>query len=92
MTEMVRKQIYLDKRLDRLVKQRAERAGLSQAEVIRDALEKAFAPRGQNPQLEAWQELKRFFEERSSLTCKRQDRRWSREELYDERVERQRDV
>ncbi|MCX7012520.1 MAG: ribbon-helix-helix protein, CopG family [Candidatus Sumerlaeota bacterium] len=91
MAEMVRKQIYLERRLDRLVKERAERWGLSQAEVIRDALKKAFHLGGERPELEAWRELKRFFDERSTLASKRRGRRWKRDDLYEERTARRRD-
>ncbi len=90
MAKMVRKQIYLEKRLDRLVTERAERSGVSQADVIRDALKKSFHLKGRRPEMEAWLDLKGFFEERATLTSSHKGRSWKREDLYDERAARRR--
>lgn len=68
MAELIRKQLYLSRRIDRLVKEQAQRSGLCQAEVIRKALEKVLDVKEESPELKAWQELKRFFLERSNLT------------------------
>ena len=90
MAEMVRKQIYLERRLERLVRERAERSRVSQAEVIRDALKKALDPKGERPELKAWRELKRFFEKRATVASKGRGRRWKRADLYEERTGRRR--
>jgi hypothetical protein len=90
MSEMVRKQIYLDRGLNRLVKERAERSGVSQAEVIRDALERAFDLKGRRVDLEAWEEFKGFCESRAASNPGRHGRHWRREELCEERVSRRR--
>lgn len=92
MSEMIRKQIYMTRRIDRLVKEQAERLGYSQAEVIRKALEKVFDVKDEGPELEAWRELKRFLEERSNLKTEPHGRCWKREDLYEDRLEKQRNV
>jgi hypothetical protein len=91
MAEMVRKQIYLEKGLDRALKEQAKRSGQSQAAVIRDSLKETLNLGGKRPELEAWLELRRFFEERSILATKRAGRRWKREDLYEERTARRHD-
>ena len=88
---MIRKQIYLETRLDRALKEQAKRSGLSQAAVIRGALDKALGLRKERPELKEWRKFKRFCEERAGATSKRQGRRWKREDLYEERTARRRD-
>ncbi len=86
MSSKIRKQIYLDKRLDNLVRQKAKRTGRSQAEVIRDTLSNALDAKGERPELEAWRDLKKFFEERAKLKSNLKGRTWKREDLYEERL------
>ncbi|MBI2569483.1 MAG: ribbon-helix-helix protein, CopG family [Candidatus Schekmanbacteria bacterium] len=84
MTDMVRKQIYLDRRLERLLKERCARVGRSQAEVVREALESALGPDAESAELRAWYELKLFFDERSIMKSEETQRRWTREEAYED--------
>lgn len=84
----IRKQIYLDQRLDRLVKQQAKRSGRSQAEVIRDALSCVLDKEDKRPELKAWKEFKSFCESRRALNPQgaKSERTWKREDLYEERL------
>jgi hypothetical protein len=89
---MVRKQLYIERHQDDALKRRAREQGVTEAEVIRAALERherteraAFRP---DPR--AWEEftsLLRRLRKRKPLP--RGGRRWTRNELYDDRVERQ---
>jgi hypothetical protein len=92
---MVRKQIYIYKRQDALLKRLSKARGLSEAEIIRDALEHAIErevagvpaqPASADPS--AWQELVAFLEARQSAAAGGQPYRWDRDEIYDGRESR----
>jgi hypothetical protein len=89
MAKMVRKQIYIQDRQERLLRRIAETRGVSQAEVVRQAIEgQAAGPgsaAGTNPI--AWAQaldFMRSLQERSASD--RKLHRWSREELYEDRL------
>jgi len=91
-TQMVRKQIYIHKRQEALLKRLAQARGLSQAEVIRQAIEReaAGAP-AQSPlgNLGAMENFTRLaLSKRSQETKKLEPYRWNREEIYAERENR----
>ncbi len=82
-TSLVRKQIYLDEALDRLLKQWAANAGVSQSELVRQALSRhaahvAASARPRN----AWRRQRRRI--RASIARGPLDgiRNWTREDLY----------
>ena len=92
MTQMVRKQIYIQKSQEERLKKLAEARGISEAEIIRRALENemrysslyrpAYDP-------DAWSKLVAFWEEldkRGPIEPKPRD--WTREDLYEERMSR----
>lgn len=85
MMYMVRKQLYLTEAQDEALKRKAEEEGVSEAEVVRRALDQALSGRG-NPswrpgRAEASADLKRSWAKgRSSL-----EGPFDRERLYDER-------
>ena len=90
-TQMVRKQIYLQKRQDALLKQLSKERGLSQAEIIRQAIEREAAGVPAQPAeagRSAWQELVTFLEARQRTGTSRQTYPWDREEIYSERESR----
>ena len=90
-THMVRKQIYIQKRQDALLKRSSEARGVSEAEIIRQAIEREIAGAPSQPAAidrAAWQELISFVESRQSSVSGHQPLRWNREEIYAERENR----
>lgn len=63
MPGMVRKQFYVEPRQDALLKQRAKDLGITEAELVREALD-AYASEGVTPRLDpaAWRREKAFIE------------------------------
>jgi hypothetical protein len=89
---MIRKQLYIEPRQDAALKQRARRRGVTEAEIIREALDRdAQSDRPVfQPDPRAWDELtslRRRVWRRKSIA--REQRRWTRDELYEDRVDRQ---
>ena len=81
----VRKQIYLEEHQDRRLREVSEATGLSEAEIIRQMIDRQlpiiYLPRFNR---EVWEEEKKFIE---SMRAKYQGpelpRTWRREDLYD---------
>ncbi len=70
MAEMVRKQIYIEDRHERLLKRISKTRGVSEAELIRQAIDRETI--GKNafpfePDQAAWDEILRSVEKRTSL-------------------------
>jgi len=91
MAEMVRKQIYIEDRHERLLKRISKTRGVSEAELIRQAIDRQTI--GGNafpfePDQAAWDEILRFVEKRTSLLRGGLPYRWNRLEVYEEREER----
>ena len=88
MSEMVRKQIYIHKRHEIYLQRLAQVRGVSQAEIIRQAIEHEAAgraPFSPTPDRKAWEEVLAFAANRVS------DGRpyiWNREDAYEERENR----
>ena len=87
----VRKQIYLEKRQDQQLKRIAEARGISEAEVIRQALDRTdyrvasrLAVRDQS----AMEALIKDALARRELGVTGEPYQWNREELYEERLAR----
>jgi len=88
---MVRKQIYLPRKQNLLLKRLAKQRRISEAEVIRQALEREVEQ--VTPVIHdstvAWEEITLFVEKRkASLAGKGKPVRWNRQELYEERESR----
>jgi hypothetical protein len=86
---MVRKQVYLTDEQDRLLKQRAEALGVTEADVVRQALNRelgcgAAAVSGFIPNPEALRALLAFSDYRASLPVEGAPWKFNREELYEE--------
>jgi hypothetical protein len=88
---MVRKQIYIQKRQDALLKRLSQARDISQAEIIRQAIEREVAGMPTQPAAadrSAWQELVAFLEARQAIAAGGQPYRWNREQIYAERESR----
>lgn len=92
MDQMIRKQIYLGKRQELLLKRLSKARGISEAELIRQALDRELnqgAARRQARDPRAWARARRVM-----LTLQAQGplparpRRWKRDDLYEERLNR----
>ncbi|MSP12907.1 MAG: ribbon-helix-helix protein, CopG family [Chloroflexi bacterium] len=90
MSQMVRKQIYIQERQETMIKQLAQARGVSESEVIRQAIDHEISsgPHAVPPDATAWERLHRFMldlYQRGPL--ENQPRQWSREDLYADRIE-----
>jgi hypothetical protein len=91
MTQMVRKQIYIDKRQKAQLKRAAKARGTSEAELIRQAIDRQLAGGGAGlpHDVAAWERavaLMRSLQAQGPLPNRH--RSWTRDELYDERESR----
>jgi hypothetical protein len=90
-TQMIRKQIYIQKRQDLLLKRLSNARGLSEAEIIRQAIEREIGGTSPLPlpaDRAAWEELLAFLEQRKALGVTGEPYRWNRQEIYEERENR----
>lgn len=86
MAQMVRKQIYLYKQQDAMLKRVAEARGVSEAEVIRQALEQALSAGIENATQTAKSPLDEFIElARSNKKRTGRAYKWNRQDAYEER-------
>ncbi len=84
MPVMVRKQVYLEPRQNRRLKQVAKKAGVTEAEIIRRALEERLRDlESADNRLKAWQESKAFIDQWIAKGPVPAGRRWTRDELHD---------
>jgi hypothetical protein len=90
--QMIRKQIYIQRRQEAQLKRLAKQRGMSEAEIIRRALDNELnvvaAPRVPSDPL-AWEKALAFMRSlhaRGPLPNRRRD--WKREDLYEERMNR----
>jgi hypothetical protein len=91
MAKKVRKQIYIEEQQERKLRRIAESRGISQAEIIRNALERETA--GASPSFGidplAWEQVLTILRALHRAGRKKKvPRSWKREELYKERVDR----
>jgi hypothetical protein len=89
----IRKQIYLDKKQDQQLKRLAETRGVSEAEVVRQAIDKQFVGMASHPvpgNPAAWkvahETMLRLLAE--GPLPNEGNRGWTREDLYEERLSR----
>lgn len=91
MKQMVRKQIYIQKSQEERLKRAAEARGISEAEIIRRALENELKRAGYRLAYdnEAWKRLEAAIKKMDKLPPVPQKKRdWKREDLYEERMKR----
>ena len=90
MARMIRKQIYIEPEQEKELKRRSQESGLSEAELIRKAITDALDRAGRRQRaIEAWQNIDKFIREKRTFDVPQTDNRgWTREELYEERLKR----
>jgi predicted DNA-binding protein len=87
MTTMVRKQVYLEPDQNEQLKKWAEETGKSEAEIIREALDRWLEQeRKLRDAEEFWEMEKSFIESRIAEGPVDGGRTWTREELYEDRI------
>jgi hypothetical protein len=90
-THMVRKQIYIQARHDAILKRLSKARGISEAEIIRQAIEREASGNPAQPASidhSAWQEIIAFIEERQKTATSHEPYHWNRDEIYTERENR----
>jgi hypothetical protein len=84
MTRMVRKQVYIEPRQEALLKQLARETGATEADLIRQAIDRQtkvlLFPRRD---LKAWQQERDFIRRLIEQGPVPGERRWRREDLYE---------
>ena len=91
MSEMVRKQIYINRRQEALLKRLARLRGMSEAELIRRAIDREAEqaqPFAAQYDHSAWEEILQLVEARKQLGITGASYRWNRDEIYSERESR----
>lgn len=85
MSTMIRKQVYVEHQQETALKQWSMETGLSEAEIIRQALELWLKEQAQKQQyaLAAWQAEKDFIASLMAQGVVAGGRTWKREDLYD---------
>ena len=89
MARMVRKQIYIEPGQDSLLKRRARELGVTESDLIRrgiDQVDRGYT--GLPLDRTAWEDEMIFIRERARIQELGRGRGWTREELYQERLER----
>ena len=89
MSRMIRKQVYIEPRQEKLLKRRSQELGVSEAELIRRGIDQvvdAFA--GVPLDHGAWEEEKAFIMQHRRFPVPQTGRGWTRDELYEDRLER----
>ena len=88
MAEMVRKQIYIHRRQQALLRRLARARGVSEAEVVRQAIEREAmgeARAMQTYDTSAWEEILAFSAARATAATEVAPYQWRREDAYDSR-------
>ncbi len=81
---MIRKQIYLETEQDALLKRLSVETGESEAEIIRQAIDRhARTLRRSRPDLRVWEAERAFIEQLTAQSVSSSPRQWTRDELYD---------
>jgi hypothetical protein len=78
---MIRKQVYIGPKQDKMLKRLARQTHQSEAEIIRDAIED-YAQQSSRRK-EAWRQIEATIEQRMKLSSVEAGRSWKREDLYD---------
>lgn len=89
MARMVRKQIYIEREQDRLLKRRAKELGVTESDLIRRGIDQVDRTHAGLPlDRAAWDDELTFIRERARIQALGRTRGWTREEIYEERLER----
>ncbi|HXG36686.1 MAG TPA: hypothetical protein VNL15_06940 [Dehalococcoidia bacterium] len=84
---MMRKQVYIDAEQERLLKRRAKALGVSESELIRRGILQAGRGGMVVRDSQAWEEELAFIRERARIQELGKKRGWTREELYEDRLD-----
>ena len=85
MSGMVRKQIYIEPRQEKLLKLAAAGTGMTEAEIIRQAIDLWMDTKEKKLHAqEAWKEARAFIEERMAQGPQPGGRAWTRDELHED--------
>ena len=89
-TQMVRKQIYIQKRQDILIKRLSQARGVSEAELIRQAIERELSGSAQpvSGSVSAVDDFARLALSKRAQSTQSEPYHWNREEIYAERENR----
>jgi hypothetical protein len=86
---MVRKQVYIHPAQERFLKQRAKELGVTEAELIRSAIDTLARSPARPPfDPKAWEAVVESMDERARLPTTGEARTWTREDIYEERLGR----
>jgi hypothetical protein len=91
MTQMIRKQIYIARRQQILLTRLTKARGLSESEVIRQAIEHEAAggyTQEVEPDVDSLDKLIEFALSRRKLGITGEPLQWNREDIYSERLDR----
>lgn len=89
MPRKVRKQIYIESCQDTTLKQQAQILGITEAEVIRRAIDRQMTSvRLSIRDLKAWERERTFIAKRMAKGHSPGGRQWKREDAYEERLMR----
>jgi hypothetical protein len=92
MEQMIRKQIYILRRQQTLLKRAAKKRGVSEAEIIRRALDRELSASAALPlpsEIDPFEKAMLFIQERrAQVTPSGKPYRWRREDAYEERMNR----
>lgn len=89
MSRMVRKQVYLEPRQEEWLKRQAAQLGVAEADLIRQGIDHLRrVPVAWPPDRQAWNEARAMIERRLARTVPQTGRAWTRDELYDDRLQR----
>jgi hypothetical protein len=90
MSKMVRKQIYIEPRQERLLKERARELETSEAALVRDGIDRVLLSGSALalPDEKAWREFWAVIRRRRRMEVPQTGRGWTREELYEDRLKR----
>lgn len=92
MGRMVRKQLYIDDEQDAALKAEAERLGVTQAEVVREAISAWLDEARARTRDEAWADLLKTWAEidaqAAACTEPREPYKFRREDAYEDRMKR----
>lgn len=87
-TQMVRKQIYIQRRQEAMLKRLSKALGISEAEIIRQAIEHELGGSMSQPASRTTEALDQFIQaalKTQADDVTREPYRWNRQELYEER-------
>jgi hypothetical protein len=88
---MIRKQLYIDKVHEQKLKRLARERGVTEAEIVRDAIDRTEGPQSPSHFVRDPEAARRFFETIDAIARRKtvtRAPRWTRESLYEDRIRR----